>query len=63
MAEGEVRGGSFDAAGIGELFAQFSASKLHDLDEELDAVGWWATSARLAHVRANRWAYCAVDPR
>ena len=59
--EGEARGAKFHANDIGELFTQFTESRLSALDRELDDVGWWADDVRLAHVRANRDAFRALD--
>jgi len=51
---GENRNTKFTAEEIGDLFSQFSSSKLCELDEKLDESGWWATSEWLKVVRDNR---------
>jgi len=57
VVQGEARGGKFVARDIGKLFAQFRKSELAKLDDELDAVDWWADELRLAYVRRNRSAF------
>jgi hypothetical protein len=61
IAKGETRGGSFAALDIGNLFAQFRESELAKLDDELDAVDWWADEVRLAYVRQNRAAFRELE--
>jgi hypothetical protein len=53
----ENRGTTFDAQEIGELFEQFSESKLALLDDRLEGTGWEADERRLQYVRENRQAF------
>jgi uncharacterized protein DUF4375 len=53
----ENRETTFDAHEIGELFEQFSESKLALLDERLMGTGWEADERRLQYVRQNRQAF------
>jgi len=55
IAKGDSRG--FVARKLGELFEQFTESKLAKLDAELDAAGWWADDVRVAYVRRKRAAF------
>lgn len=56
----------FTASDIGELFDQFSESRLDELDrrdgpDTLDKIGWWAADRRMAYTLANREAFLALD--
>jgi hypothetical protein len=53
----ENRETTFDAREIGDLFEQFSESKLAQLDERLDETEWEVTAVRLQYVRENRQAF------
>jgi hypothetical protein len=53
----ENRETTFDAEEIGELFEQFSESKLALLDDRMDGTGWEADEQRLRYVRENRQAF------
>jgi hypothetical protein len=48
-------------ATIAKVFQSFRESSLAELDWELDAVGWWATAARVAYARRHRTAFLAID--
>ena len=51
---------TFDAEDIGELFEQFSESKLAELDERLDDSDWWAIEPRLTYIRENAEAFRTI---
>lgn len=61
IAGGETRG--FVSRHIGELFEQFRDSELAELDEQLEAVNWWAGEVRLAYVRRHRDAFREFEKR
>ena len=44
-------------ATIGKIFQAFEESRLKELDQGLDELGWWANDVRLAYVRRNRDAF------
>ena len=57
----ENRETTFDAQEIGELFDQFSESRLARLDDRLNGSGWEADSRRVQYVRENKDAFRGVD--
>jgi hypothetical protein len=56
----ENRETTFDSQEIGELFQQFSESKLARLDERLGEIDWEADAKRLQYVRDNRQVFREV---
>ena len=68
LMESDVANGGFAQASynIPELFEAaadgfFKKSSLADLANDLDSIGWWAASDRLAYVRQHRTAFVDLE--